>query len=152
MVIMYFPSLFTVLRMSRAINQKAAHGKQFTEIWEWKWKSLSHVWLFANPWTVACQVPLSMTSPGQNTGMGSHSLLQGIFPTQGSNPGLPCCRQISYQLNHQGIAGQYFLGKEGRLNGKRSLKLFIHCLEFRVNHLGWFPLHPSSKNHRDEVN
>ena len=33
-------------------------------------------------------------SPGKNTGVGSHSLLQGIFPTQGSNPGLPYCRQI----------------------------------------------------------
>ena len=41
-------------------------------------------------------------SPGQNTGVGSHSLLQGIFPTQGSNPGLPHCRRIHYQLNHQG--------------------------------------------------
>ena len=41
-------------------------------------------------------------SPGQNTGMGSRSLLQGIFPTQGSKPGLPHCRQILYQLNHQG--------------------------------------------------
>ena len=42
-------------------------------------------------------------SPGQNTGMGtSRSLLQGIFPTQGSNPGLPHCRWILYQLSHQG--------------------------------------------------
>ena len=41
-------------------------------------------------------------SPGQNTGEGSHSLLQGIFPTQGSNSGLPHCRQILYQLSHQG--------------------------------------------------
>ena len=41
-------------------------------------------------------------SPGQNTGVGSLSLLQGIFPTQGSNPGLPHCRQILYQLSHQG--------------------------------------------------
>ena len=40
-------------------------------------------------------------SPGQNTGVGSHSLLQ-IFPTQGSNPGLPHCRWILYQLSHQG--------------------------------------------------
>jgi len=32
----------------------------------------------------------------------SHSLLQGIFPTQGSNPGLPHCRQILYPLSHQG--------------------------------------------------
>ena len=35
-------------------------------------------------------------SPGQNTGVGSLSLLQGIFPTQGSNPGLPHCWQIFY--------------------------------------------------------
>ena len=41
-------------------------------------------------------------SPGQNTGVGSCSLLQGIFPTQGSNPGLPHCRWILYQLNHKG--------------------------------------------------
>ena len=41
-------------------------------------------------------------SPGQNTGVGSHSLLQGIFPTQGSNPGLSNCRQILYQLSHKG--------------------------------------------------
>ena len=44
-------------------------------------------------------------SPGQNTGVGSCSLLQGIFPNQGSNPGLPHCRQIVYQLNHQGSPG-----------------------------------------------
>ena len=41
-------------------------------------------------------------SPGQNTGVGSRSLLQGIFPTQGSNPGLLRCRRILHQLSHQG--------------------------------------------------
>ena len=41
-------------------------------------------------------------SPGQNTGVVSLSLLQGIFPTQGSNPGLPHFRQILDQLRHQG--------------------------------------------------
>ena len=41
-------------------------------------------------------------SPGQNTGVGSRSLLQGIFPTQGWNPGLPHCRGILYQLSHKG--------------------------------------------------
>ena len=44
----------------------------------------------------------SWNSPLQNTGMGCCSLLQGIFPTQGSNPGLPHCRRILYQLSHQG--------------------------------------------------
>ena len=41
-------------------------------------------------------------SPGKNTGVGCHFLLQGIFPTQGSNPGLPHCRQMLYHLSHQG--------------------------------------------------
>ena len=41
-------------------------------------------------------------SPVQNTGVGSHSLLQGIFPTQGLSPGLLHFRQILYQLSHQG--------------------------------------------------
>ena len=41
-------------------------------------------------------------SPGQNTGVGSLFLL--LLPTQGLNPGLPHCRQILYQMNHQGSA------------------------------------------------
>ena len=41
-------------------------------------------------------------SPGKNTGLSSLSLLQGIFPSQGSNPGLPHCRQILYHLSHKG--------------------------------------------------
>ena len=39
--------------------------------------------------------------PGKNTGVGSHSLLQGILPTQGSNPGLLHCKQILYHLSQQ---------------------------------------------------
>ena len=41
-------------------------------------------------------------SLGKNTGAGCHALLQGIFPTQGLNPGLPHCRWILYHLSHQG--------------------------------------------------
>ena len=41
-------------------------------------------------------------SPGKSTGMGCQALLQGIFSTHGSNPGLPPFRQILYHLNHQG--------------------------------------------------
>ena len=52
-------------------------------------------WSIYSPWN----------SPGQDTGVGSLSLLQGIFPTQGSNPGLLHCRQILYQLSHQGSPG-----------------------------------------------
>ena len=63
-------------------------------------KLLSPVWLFGTPWTVACQAPLSpWDSPSKNTGMGCLSLLQGIFPTQGWNPGLLPCRRILYRLS-----------------------------------------------------
>ena len=63
---------------------------------EMKWsevKSLIRVQLFANPWTVDCKAPPSWDFPGKNTGVGCHFLLQGIFPTQGSNPGRPHCKQ-----------------------------------------------------------
>ena len=46
--------------------------------------------------------PHGLNSPGQNTGVGKDPLLQGIFPTQGSKPGLPHCRRILYQLIHKG--------------------------------------------------
>ena len=50
------------------------------------------LWTLNSPWN----------SPGQHTGVGRLSLLQGIFPTQGWNPGLLHCRWILYQLSHQG--------------------------------------------------
>ena len=46
-------------------------------------------------------------SSGQNTGVGSLSLLQGIFPTQGSNPGFLHCRWILYQLSYEGSPKQW---------------------------------------------
>ena len=59
---------------------------------------------------LACKVQIvkvaqscpTLCDPGQNTGVSSCSLLQGIFPTRGWNPGLPYCRQILYQLSHKG--------------------------------------------------
>ena len=62
-----------------------------------KWKSLSHVWLFATPWTVK-----SVEFSRPNTGVSSLPLLRGIFPTQGSNPGLLHRGWILYQLSHKG--------------------------------------------------
>ena len=44
---------------------------------------------------------LGEDSPGKNTGVSCHALLQGIFPVQGLNPALPHCRQILYCLSHQ---------------------------------------------------
>ena len=52
-------------------------------------------------------------SLGQNTGVGSLSLLQGIFPTQGLTSGLPHCRRILYQLSHQGSP---YIMKNARLD------------------------------------
>ena len=52
-------------------------------------------------------------SPGLNTGLGSLSLLQGIFATQGLNPGLQHCRRILYCLSHQGSPRE-----EAALQGK----------------------------------
>ena len=58
---------------------------------------LSHVQLFATPWSVTLQAPLFMgNSPSKNTGVGCHVLLQGIFLTQGLNPDLPHCGGILY--------------------------------------------------------
>ena len=75
---------------------------------KWKCQSLRSVRLFVIPWTVGCQVP-PWHSPGENTGMGSHSIHQRVFLTQGSNPGLLHCRQILYHLSHQGYSSHYFL-------------------------------------------
>ena len=64
---------------------------------EVKWKSLIHIQLFAIPGLYS-----PWNSVGQNTRVGSLSLLQGIFSTQGSNPGFQDCRCILYQLSHKG--------------------------------------------------
>ena len=65
-------------------------------------QSLSRVRLFATPWTVVYQALLSMGYSRLNIRVGCHFLLQGIFPTQGLNLGLPHCRQMLYHLSHQG--------------------------------------------------
>ena len=68
--------------------------------WKWKW-SRSVVSDSATPWTVAYQAPPSWDFPSKSAGVDCHFLLQGIFPTQESNAGLPHCRQILYCLSHQ---------------------------------------------------
>ena len=69
--------------------------------WKKKVKSLSCARLFATLWTVACTKLLHPWDfQGKSTGVGCHFLFQGIFPTQGSNPGLSPCRQ-TYFLNYK---------------------------------------------------
>ena len=63
----------------------------------------SRVWLFVTPWTTVCHTPLSMGFCSKNTGVGCHSLLQGIFPAQRRNPGLlrNSLLQLLYCLSHR---------------------------------------------------
>ena len=58
-----------------------------------------------NPMDCSPRLLCPWDSPGKNTGVGCHFLLQGIFPTQGLNPGLPICRQMLYCLSHQRSLG-----------------------------------------------
>ena len=70
--------------------------------WKWKW-SHSVVSDFLRPHGLKPTRLLHPRNfPGKSTEVGCHFLLQGIFPTQGSNPGLPHCRQTLYHLSHQG--------------------------------------------------
>ena len=68
----------------------------------WKWKSLSHVRLFAALWTIE-----SMEFSRPDTGVGSYSFLQGNLPNPGIQPRSPHCRKILYQLSHQGSPLQF---------------------------------------------
>ena len=102
------------LELQAAICLKATlFPRKFVSVTKWRsgdkgeWKSLSRVRLFATWWTIQSM---------EFTGVGRLSLLQGIFPTQGLNPGLPHYRQILYQLNHQGSLGMErlrYLGSTG---------------------------------------
>ena len=60
-----------------------------------KWKSLSCVWLFVTPWTVPNSFLCPWDSSDKSTGVGCHALLEGIFPTRGSNPG-----HLSFLCHH----------------------------------------------------
>ena len=91
--------------LSNADKQKhlQCFNQAETIIPPFEWVSESRSVLSDSLWPRGLYSPWD--SPGQNTGVGSFSLLQGIFPTHGSNPGLPHCRQILYQLSHRGSRG-----------------------------------------------
>ena len=72
-------------------------GQKWTPKWNFFFKSLSAVQLCVTPWTAAHQLFCPWNFPGKNTGVGSHSFLQGIFLTQEQNLGLLQCRQIPYR-------------------------------------------------------
>ena len=96
----WVPTLFATFKIS---NKYQVNGERKVKV-----KSLSHVQLFATPWTVACTRLLwPWDFLGKSTGVGCHFFLQGIFQTQGLNPGLPHCRQTLYHLSHQGSPGEW---------------------------------------------
>ena len=97
-------------------------------IWKWKWKLLCCAQLFATPWT---------DSPGQNIRVGSLSLLQGIFPTQGANSGLPHCRQFftsgkpkNTGLSSLSLLQRMFLTQEWNL-GLLHCRLILYQLSYQ---------------------
>ena len=80
----------------------------------------SHVRLFATPWTVV-RLLCPWDSPGKNTGVGCHFILQGIFPTQGSNLGLLHFRQIFF-----------FKPTESLGNSWNYMRHNSHCQALRI--------------------
>ena len=95
-------------------------------------------------------------SPGKNAAVGHHSLFQGIFPTQGWNPGLPHCRQMLYPLSHQGspYPNAYVMPFIFTHTHKQSVSQFnshIHqatCLIAAEDH--WYPLTNFESSYLDE--
>ena len=130
-----------------------------------EWKSFSCVQLFVVSWTIQ-----SMEFSSQNTGVGSLSLLQGIFPTQGSNQGLLLCRWILYQLSHKGSPcdsnqGVYCQSlNSGSSTEPRKTHVFVLCF-WKLGNMealwGWGNIHwvdcrhcsilKSSSDHEGEV-
>ena len=96
------------IRIQQAIHIDILIFKKFLLIYFW----LHWIFIAAHSSSESCSVVFDSlrphglyspwNSPGQNTGVGSLSLLQEMFPTQGWNPGLPHCRRILHQLSHQG--------------------------------------------------
>ena len=72
------------------------------------------------------RLPCPWNSPSNNTGVDSHSLLQGIFLTQGSNLGLLPCRQLLYRLSHQG-------SPQGRVMALARVATVLHMFVNSVN-------------------
>ena len=78
--------------------------------------------LFATPWTLVHQAPLCpWDSPGRNTGVGCHVLLPGIFPTQGSNPGLLHRQADALALSHLGNPWEARCGFESTFLSRMTL-------------------------------
>ena len=94
-------------------RSRGRRGENEWREWDWHIYSAAVLRLVAQSCPTPCD-PMDCSppgssvhgdSPGKNTGVGCRALLQGIFPIQGSNLGLPHCRWILYDLGHQGSPG-----------------------------------------------
>ena len=112
------------LSQHQGLFQWVGSSYQVTKVLEFQLLHQSFQWVFRTNSLGPRGLFSSWNSLGQNTGVGSLSLLQGIFPTQGSNPGLPQCRWILHQLSHKGSMERLSdplreregaAGKEGRV-------------------------------------
>ena len=73
------------------------------------------------------RLPGPWDSPGNNTGVGCHALLQGIFPTHGLNPGLPHCSQVLYHLSYLGNPSNLQNNINVPVSGILCIPSRIHC-------------------------
>ena len=98
------------LPVTPSVTSYGLPGKTLDQMTLWNWSRHQVLMLVAQSCLTLCN-PMDCSPPGSSvhgisqariTGMGGHSLLQGIFPTQGSNPHLLHCRQIHYRLSDQG--------------------------------------------------
>ena len=92
-------------------------------------RSLSRVWLFVTPRTVALQAPLFMGFPNKNTGVGCHFLLQGVFPAQGLN------RHLLSLLLWQ--AGSLPVTTRKAWEGEMGFKYEASCVASELCHVRW---------------
>ena len=102
---------------------KRKHMNQHVSIWEMKSVSGSVMSDSLRPQGLQLsRLPCPWDFPGKNTGVGCYFLLQGVFPTQGQNPGLLHCRQIPYCLSHQGSPSK-----------RRPLQFYVTEVEYLRN-------------------
>ena len=115
----YYMCQITIIQASDRVKFILSQCLHYSWILYFCLDSLLYMWLCVCACSImtlcdsrACSPPSSSdpwNSPGKNTGVGCHSLFQGIFLTQGLNPGLLHCRQLLYHLSHQGSSYVWLL-------------------------------------------
>ena len=99
-LIMTFNALLRRRILSSAVKENGTQTSLHFQVVCWSRLVMSSSLRLHGLWPARLLCPWN--SPGKDTGVGCCALLQGIFPTQGSNPGLPHCSWILYQLSNQG--------------------------------------------------